>query len=37
MKLLIFIIGAMFGAVTVILWMLMIALGQREERENNRW
>lgn len=37
MKLLIFIIGAMFGAVTVILWMLMIALSQREERENNRW
>lgn len=37
MKLLIFIIGAMFGAVTVILWMLMIALGQREDRENNRW
>lgn len=37
MKLLIFIIGAMLGAVTVILWLLMIAIGQREERENDRW
>lgn len=37
MKILIFIIGAMFGAVTTILWMLMIAIGQREERENDRW
>lgn len=36
MKLLIFIIGAMFGAFTTILWMLMIAIGQRED-ENDRW
>lgn len=37
MKLLIFIIGAVFGAFTTVLWMLMIAIGQREDRENDRW
>ena len=37
MKILLFVVGAFFGSTATILWLLLLAVGERDEAKNHRW